>query len=210
MAFHDIRFPVEISLGAKGGPMRRTEIVTLSNGHEARNTPWAGSRRRYDAGFGAATIPKLEEVIAFFEARKGQLHSFRWRDPFDWKSCKTDETPTATDQQIATGDGATTAFILTKTYQSGDKAETREITKPVAGTVLIALDGIAQTEGPDFTVDHLTGRISLTTPPVSGANITAGYEFDVPVRFDTDQLELNFAAIKAGRIPSIPLVEVLS
>lgn len=210
MAFHDVRFPTRISFGSSGGPERRTEIVELANGFEERNTPWAHARRRYDAGYGLTGRDDLHEVIAFFEARRGRLHGFRYKDHTDFKSCPpvTDVTPA--DQPIGTGDGATQAFQLTKTYASGDDSYTRPIAKPVAGTVRIAVDGAEQTDGTDVTVDHTNGLVTFAflAIPGPGASITAGYEFDVPVRFDTDHLDIRLSDILAGDIPSIPLVEV--
>jgi uncharacterized protein (TIGR02217 family) len=203
--FHDILFPVDISLNSEGGPARRTEIVTLVSGHEERNSPWAGSRRSYNAGYGVKSLADIESVIHFFEARRGRLYGFRFRDPFDWKSCALAGAPQAEDQEIGTGDGAETAFQLAKTYASGGAAYARRIAKPVAGSVLAAIDGAPAA----FGVDEATGIVTFETPPAAGAIVTAGFLFDTPVRFDTDALRINLAAFQAGDIPSIPLIEVL-
>ena len=200
--FHDIRFPTNISLRSGGGPERRTRIVTLASGFEERNTPWALSRRRYDAGYGVRSLDDIHAVIAFFEARRGRLHGFRWKDWTDHKSCPPSATLAPTDQPIGTGDGTTATFPLTKTYASGPAAETRPITHPVAGTITAAIDA---TPAPVTTEN---GTITFATPPPSGAQITAGYEFDVPVRFDTDRLDIDLAGFEAGDIPSIPLIEI--
>ena len=207
--FHEILFPVDIALNSEGGPARKTDIVALVSGHEERNSPWAGSRRRFNAGYGVKSIDDIEDVIAFFEARHGRLYGFRFRDPFDFKSCRISETPGAEDQLLGTGDGVQTQFPLVKRYASGGASYTRNIKKPVAGSVLLAIDGAAQTEGTDFTVDDATGVMSLTTPAPAGQSVTAGFLFDTPVRFDADELRINLAAFKAGDIPSIPLIEVL-
>ena len=81
---------------------------------------------------------------------------------------------------------------------------------PVLGTVLLATDGIAQVEGSDFAVDPTTGIVTFVAGhiPGAGAVVTAGFEFDVPVRFDTDYLAINLASFKAGDIPEIAIVEV--
>ncbi|MEZ5810885.1 MAG: DUF2460 domain-containing protein [Rhizobiaceae bacterium] len=209
-SFHDVRFPVAISFGATGGPEHRNEIVRLTSGAEKRNARFAQSRRRFDAGTGLRSADDLHEVLSFFEARRGSLHAFRFADPFDMKSCRPDETPQATDQPIGTGDGATADFQIAKTYGDGADAYRRDITKPVAGTVLVAVDGVAKAEGADFSVDHLTGMVTFEAGSVPGAGtaVTAGYEFDVPVRFDTDQITAGIASFRAGRIPAVPLVEV--
>ncbi len=204
MAFHDVRFPERLSVGSTGGPRRRTEIVTLSNGFEQRNTNWADSRRSYDAGVGLSSLDELMEVVAFFEARRGQLHSFRWKDWLDWKSCLSGETPSALDQRIGTGNGATTAFQLVKRYEASVSAYVRKIDLPVVGAVKIAVDG-AETPA---SIDHATGLATLPEPPGAGAAVTAGFEFDVPVRFDTDRIVASLSALEAGEIPSIPVVEV--
>jgi uncharacterized protein (TIGR02217 family) len=210
MAFHDIRFPVDISLGAEGGPRRRTQIVTLGSGHEERNSPWAGSRRRFNAGFGVKSLEEIESIIAFFEARQGRLHSFRWRDPFDWKSCSIAQTPAATDQMIATGDGSADSFALIKTYMSGAQAYQRTIRYPVLTSLLVAVDGNTLGQSTDYSFDETTGNLVFAAPPAQGAVITAGYEFDIAVRFDTDELSISMTTLKAGDIPSIPVIEVLS
>lgn len=205
--FHDVRFPLDIALNAEGGPVRRTEIVTLVSGHEERNSPHARSRRRWNAGYGVKSLADIEKAIAFFEARAGRLYAFRFRDPFDWKSCSLADEPQADDQLIGTGDGAETAFQLVKTYESGGAAAVREIKKPVDGSVRISLDG-APLESGAYSVDNATGLVTLAAPPPPGAAVAAGYDYDCPARFDADALTINLAAFRAGDIPSIPLIEV--
>jgi uncharacterized protein (TIGR02217 family) len=207
MNFHEVRFPAALSAGSSGGPERRTEIVTLKNGFEERNSPWAHSRRRYDAGLGVRSLDDLAEVVAFFEARSGQLYGFRWKDWTDFKSCAPSEAPRATDQRIGTGDGVLKAFDLTKSYRSGPQSYARPIRKPVEGTVRVAVSGVALAEGA-FTVDTAAGRVFLAAAPAAGAPVTAGFEFDVPVRFDSDRITTSVAGFAAGEIPSIPVVEV--
>jgi len=206
MAFHEIRFPDNISRGARGGPERRTQIVELSSGDEERNANWANSRRRYDAAYGVRRTDDLAAVVAFFEARNGRLYGFRWRDWGDYKSCLPSQTPVASDQAIGTGDGVTTAFQLVKSYTSGAQTWTRTITKPVAGSVIVAFDGTTQNTG--WSVDITTGLVTFTTAPANATAITAGFEFDVPVRFDTDRLDVTHDIERLGSITSIPLIEV--
>jgi uncharacterized protein (TIGR02217 family) len=208
MAFHDTRFPVTVSFGSLGGPERRTDIVTLTNGFEERNTPWAHSRRRYDAGMGLRSLDDVERVIAFFEARSGQLHAFRWKDWSDFKSCLPSGTPGPEDQLIGTGDGTRRVFQLQKWYRSGLQDYARPILKPVAGTVVVAIEGDGKVEGLEFSVEASTGEVTFTLPPEAGTRITAGFEFDVPVRFDTDQILTSVASFHAGEVPKVPVVEV--
>ena len=208
MAFHEVRFPAKLSFGSVGGPERRTEIVQLTNGFEERNTPWSQSRRRYDAGLSLRSLDDIGELIAFFEARQGQLNGFRWKDWADYKSCAASATVGYEDQVIGTGDGVTSDFALTKTYVSGGSAETRGIAKPVQGAVRLGLQGDELVETVHFTVDYATGVVSFASPPAIGAQVTAGYEFDVPVRFDTDRIQVSVASFQAGEVPQVPVVEV--
>lgn len=210
MAFHDIRFPPSLSFGALGGPERVTQIVTLANGHEERNSPWAQARRRYDAGLGLRSLDDLHDLLAFFEARQGQLHGFRWKDWSDHKSCAPSATPDPFDQLIALGDEETTAFQLRKGYASGGVTHWRPIVKPVLGTVRVAVGGVPQKEGIDWTVDPATGVLTFAAAPDHGAEITAGFEFDVPVRFDTDAIRVQVSSFRAGEAPSVPVIEVRS
>ncbi|GGE21751.1 glycoside hydrolase family 24 [Primorskyibacter flagellatus] len=208
MSFHDVRFPAALSFGSTGGPERRTEIVTLANGYEERNSPWSQSRRRYDAGVAMRSLDDIEALLAFFEARQGQLYGFRWKDWSDYRSCLPSVDIAFTDQLLARGDGLTDAFQLTKDYRSGLEVARRVITKPVAGTVKVGVDGVEQREGVDFTVDLLTGIVTFEEAPVHEAEVTAGFEFDVPVRFDTDRIATSVAAFRAGDMPSVPVVEL--
>ncbi len=197
--FHEVRFPLRLSLNVTGGPVRRTDIVNLSNGREARNRRWRDSRRAYDAGSGMRSVADLYEVLSFFEARGGGLHGFRFRDPVDGKSCAPDRAVTPFDQVIGEGDGETVTFQLAKTYGDAAGEWRRVIAKPVAGTVRLAVDGVA------------TGLVVIDEDyiPQSGALVRVGFEFDVPVRFDADRIDLNIEAFRAGRIPTIPLIEIL-
>ena len=206
MAFHEVRFPDNISRGARGGPERRTQIVELASGDEERNASWANSRRRYDVAYGIRRADDLAAVVAFFEARNGRLHGFRFKDWGDHKSCLPSGTPAPTDQIIGTGDVATTAFQLVKHYDSGSQTWARTITKPVAATVRVALDGAEQLGG--WSVDTTTGLVTFDIAPAAGVAITAGFEFDVPVRFDTDVLDVTLDLERLGSITSIPLLEL--
>lgn len=208
MSFHNIRFPANLSFGSLGGPERRTEVVTLSNGFEERNTPWAQARRRYDAGLGLRSLDDVERLIAFFEARQAMLHGFRWKDWADFKSCRASRDITALDQSLGYGDGTKTTFQLVKTYRSGEWETVRVLTKPVAGTVKVAIAGTEVIESLAWTIDLETGVITFTSPPAVGAEITVGYEFDVPVRFETDLIQVSVAGFQAGDVPKVPVVEV--
>jgi uncharacterized protein (TIGR02217 family) len=207
-AFHDILFPLDIALKSAGGPERRTDIVALGSGREERNARWAHSRRRYDAGYGIKNLDALSEVVAFFEERRGRLHAFRWRDWLDHSSAAPGAAVTPLDQVIGTGDGVTATFHLIKTYGGLHAPYQRPIKKPVPGSVRVAVGG-SEVPGSDFTCDTATGIVTFLPghEPASGAAVTAGFLFDVPVRFDTDYLEVDLSAFAAGAIPKIPLIE---
>lgn len=210
MAFHEILFPVDISMRSSGGPERQTDVVTLGSNREIRNARWANSRRRYEAGYGVKTFASLAQVVAFFEERRGRLYGFRWRDRLDHKSCASDANPTATDQVLGAGNGTNKLFQLSKTYGQSFAPYVRTITKPVSGSVLVAVNGVTKTLGADYTVDLTTGLITFTTAPATAAQVTAGFQFDVPVRFDTDFFDVDYSAFTAGQVPKIPLIEVLA
>jgi uncharacterized protein (TIGR02217 family) len=208
MTFHEIRFPASLSFGALGGPERRTEIVTLANGFEERNTPWAHARRRYDAGLGLRSMDDVADLIAFFEARQGQLIGFRWKDWSDYRSCFPSQEIDADDQLLGMGDEARVAFQLVKTYRSGEASYTRPITKPVAGSVRVSIGGVPVVEGLDYALDLTTGIVTFDAPPDAGAQVRAGFAFDVPVRFDTDSILIAASRFEAGEIPNVPVVEI--
>lgn len=210
--FHEIRFPLDIARGARGGPERLTQIVTLASGREVRNSRWAHSRRRFDAGFGIRTLDALAAVVAFFEERRGRLHGFRWRDRLDWKSCPPLQNPTPNDQPIGIGDGATVTFQLGKDYGTGLATYRRPITKPWPGEVAVAVDGVLQSQPGQVSCDSATGIVTFASghAPAPGALVTAGFLFDVPVRFDIDAIEVDLSAFEAGEIPKIPIVEIIA
>lgn len=208
MSFHEVLFPAALSFGSSGGPERRTEVITLSSGFEERNTTWAHSRRSYDAGIGLRGADDIHEVIAFYEARLGKLYGFRWKDWADHRSGEPSASISSIDQPLGVGDDVATEFALSKTYTSGPGSYSRPITKPVGASVLVAANGVELSAGVDFSVDGATGAVSFVAPPAGGAVLTAGFEFHVPVRFDTDRIEVNLAAFEAGEIPSIPVIEV--
>lgn len=210
MTFHEVRFPTAISFGSSGGPERRTEIVVLGSGHEERNTRWADSRRKFNAGYGVKNLDDLHSAISFFEERRGKLYGFRWKDHTDFLSCPPLMTITNQDQFLGEGDGVQTDYQLTKQYGTDHAPYIRKITKPVEDTLILAVDNIPKTMGLDFQINSTTGIVSFLpgSIPQTGQVITAGFEFDIPVRFDTDSLKINMSRFNAGEIPDIPIIEV--
>ena len=209
-AFHEITFPLDIALGARGGPERRTEIVTTGSGREERNARWMHARRRWNAGYGVKSLDALSAVVAFFEERRGRLYGFRWRDRLDCSSAAHGLKSLPEDQVLGVGDSERASFQLVKRYGGGHAPYVRPITKPVAGSVRVAVGGVEVIDGIDFDSDPATGLVVFRAgrEPADGAAVTAGFLFDVPARFDTDFLEVDLAAFAAGDIPSIPIVEI--
>lgn len=208
MNFHDVIFPPSLSFGSVGGPQRRTDVVTLANGFEERNTPWAHSRRVYNAGLGMRSMDDVQALTAFFEARYGQMYGFRWKDWADFKSCRSSVVPVFDDQVIGFGDGVKTDFQLIKTYVSGGHSYFRPITKPVQGTVRVGVEQDELQESIDYEVETATGMVRFANAPDSDMVVYAGFEFDVPVRFDTDRILVSVASFQAGQVPNVPVIEV--
>ncbi len=203
-AFDDVLFPTEIGREAEAITEFSTQVVTSLSGYERRNSDWADARMTYDVAPGVRSEEELAELARFFRARRGSAIAFRFADPFEDSSNAMLDPPTALDQLIGVGDGVRTRFPLVKNYGAGADAQSRRITRPRAGTIVIAVNGVATTS---WTLGD-KGTILFDTAPAAGAQITAGYRFDVPVRFADDRLELNRATFGAGAMPSVMLVEV--
>ena len=206
MAFDEIELPLRVGFGSMGGPSFSTEIVVIDSGYERRNQNWSQARRSFDAHTGLRSAADVGTLLAFFHARAGRARGFRLRDWSDYSSAVDGvSTPAFGDQVIATGDGATVIFQLVKNYGSGGVTHVRTIAKPVAGSLVIGLNGTALTTG--FSVDATTGLVTFASAPAEGQVMTAGYLFDVPVRFDIDQLAISAETYALART-EIPLVEV--
>lgn len=205
-AFHETQFPPSISYGSKGGPRRITQIVSLKSGYEERNQSWKHSRRKYDAGVGLRNMGDIHDVIDFWEARSGALYGFRWKDWADYRSARGRSAITATDQVLGAGTGSLTTFQLVKRYANAGTEYVRLIRKPVIGSVVVARNGVVA--GTGWTLDPITGVITFATAPANGVVVTAGFEFDVPVRFESDELEISLDAFEAGSVPTIGVIEI--
>jgi uncharacterized protein (TIGR02217 family) len=206
MAFDEIQFPTSVSYGSSGGPRRLTQVVSLKSGFEERNQSWIYSRHEYDAGMGLRELKHIEQVLAFWEARSGALYGFRWKDWSDFKSGGIASPVACTDQLLGVGNGSNKVFQLTKRYISGAREYARPINKPVAGTVLLGLNGVNQLTG--WTVDTTTGIVTFGTAPGSGVSVTAGFEFDVPSRFADESLSISLEGWQAGAVQSIRIIEI--
>ena len=203
MAFHEVRLPTRLAFGSTGGVERRTDVVTLASGFERRSSPWAMGRRRFLIGANLRSLTDMAELTAFFEARRGRLYGFRFRDFADFASCGPGGTPAATDQELGVGSGTRTAFPLVKAY--GDVV--RPIAKPVEGTVRVEVGGV-ELASEAFSVNAATGLVTLDAAPGAGVAVTAGFLFDTPVRFDADRLEVTLESFGAGRMAAVPLIEI--
>lgn len=203
------RFPEDISQGSRGGPTWATTVVETDSGVEKRNQRWSYPRHQYDVAYGINTVARLENLISFFHVVAGKAIGFRYKDWLDYKSCARSATPTNADVQIGTGTGALSTFQIIKTYTQGSYNRFRKILKPVSGTLLVSVAGIAKTETTHYTVNYTTGIITFTggNIPTAGQAVNCGYEFDVPVRFDTDELSVNLSHYAAGST-AVPLIEL--
>ena len=200
-AFDDVRFPIALGREASAEPAFSTQIVTTAGGAEQRNSDWADARLRFDAGPGLRGEEDVHALLAFFRARRGAAVGFRFEDPFDNSSNGMTGAPGPADQGLGTGDGVRTEFALVKQYGGQE----RRITRPVAGSVRVAVDGVERVSG--WTLGA-SGRVSFDTAPADGAEVRAGYRFDVPVRFAEDRLAVSRATFEAGEIASVPLIEL--
>jgi uncharacterized protein (TIGR02217 family) len=194
--FDDVRLPEEVERGATGGPRFQTSITVLATGAEQRNVDWSTQRARWELSYGVQTKEDFNDVIKFFYARQGRARGFRFKDWSDFE---------AVTQNLGTGTGVLTTFQLVKKYTSV-VTYTRNITRPVSGTVSIFLDGVLQVSG--VSVNYATGLVTFTAAPGVGVVVTATFEFDVPVRFDTDELQLRLETFDAAAIESLPVVEL--
>jgi uncharacterized protein (TIGR02217 family) len=198
MNFLEVRFPSDISYGATGGPTYSTDVVAMFSGHEQRNSNWKNARSRYNISTGVKTEEQWQALISFFRSCKGKAYGFRFKDWGDYKGIK---------QRIAISDGMKHEFQLIKTYSSGDTLVTRIIKKPVKNTVKIYQQSNLRREF-DYLVDYTTGIVTFAEAPASGAIIMADFEFDVPVRFDTDELQLSIDSFNSGSWSGINLIEI--
>ncbi len=203
--FDDVDFPMSLGRAAEVQPSFSTAIVTTASGHEQRNMNWANARLRYDVGPGVRSEADVQALLSFFRARRGAARSFRFRDPLDQSSNAMTGIPTALDVRLGTGDGTTRSFALVKFYGGATGGEARRITRPVPDSVRVALDAAPRPSG--WTLEE-GGMIVFSTPPGPGVAVTAGFLFDVPVRFDTDQLSIAGHGPAAGEVVSVPLIEV--
>lgn len=203
MSFDEVQFPNKVAYGATGGPMFNTTITTLFGGYEQRNQNWSTSRGRWDISTGIKNSTDYAEVLAFFRARRGRARGFRFKDWGDY---------VGTSQLIGTGDASTTQFQLKKLYTSGGVTYSRDITKPVDGTVSVFVDSVAQDEGSanDYTLDTTTGIITFNSGsiPGDGLSVTATFQFDVPARFDVDHLATSIQNYEQYITQGIPVLEI--
>jgi uncharacterized protein (TIGR02217 family) len=204
-AFDDVDFPIALGRQASVEPGFSTAVVTTAAGFEQRNADWSDARMRYDAGLGVRSEADIEDLISFFRARRGAARAFRFRDPFDDSSNGMTDAPTATDQLLGEGDGVATRFQLVKRYGEGEEALERRITRPVAESVMLAVDGVVAATG--WVLDE-SGGVVFDVAPVDGAVVTAGFRFDVSVRFEEDRLNVSRSTFLAGEAASVPLIEV--
>ncbi|WP_271078924.1 DUF2460 domain-containing protein [Aurantiacibacter sp. MUD61] len=203
-SFDDVLYPLALGRDASVAPEFSTSISLTASGHERRNSQWSDARLNYDVGPGIRSQAELGVLLEFFRARRGPARGFRLSDPYDFSSNGLTGSPSMLDQLIGTGDGLTATFQLRKSYGAIDEPQLRNITRPRADTILISVDGVAET---DWLLGD-GGKITFTNAPPDGAAIRAGFLFDVPVRFAEDRLDISGATFAAGDAPSVALIEV--
>lgn len=196
-SFVEVQLPNAIALGATGGPTFSTDIIATFSGHEQRSINWSVARGRWNIATGIKGKADIDSFISFFRARRGRAVGFRFKDWSDYQ---------VTAGNIGTGDGAETDFQLRKQYDSGGVTVNRIIKKPVSGSLTVYLDGVEKTTG--VSLDSATGIVTLTPAPSNNVVITADFEFDVPVRFDTDQMDVMMDTASLGNWGNIPIVEI--
>lgn len=203
--FDDVSYPLALGRDATVSPEFSTTIALTASGHERRNALWSDALLHFDVGPGIRSEDELGTLLAFFRARHGPARGFRLRDPLDFSSNGMTATPTAVDQLLGTGDGSATGFALIKQY--GDPAnepQLRRITRPDPASLRVSVDGVETSDG--WTLDG--GTVVFDEAPADGAEIRAGFVFDVPVRFADDRLDIAGAAFAAGEAPSVGVVEI--
>lgn len=202
--FDDLPYPLALGRDATIMPEFSTSVSVTASGYERRNSLWSNARLRFDVGPGIRSEAELGVLLAFFRARRGAARGFRLRDPSDFSSNAMTAAPTLSDQELGTGNGIRAEFPLVKHYGEGDARQERRITRPLANSVVVSIDGVLST---DWTLDPL-GVVVFASPPAPGKVIRAGFLFDVPVRFAEDKLEIAGAAFAAGEAPSVPVIEI--
>ncbi len=196
-SFHEVRFPIDIAYGSVGGPEYSTDVIVTHGGNEKRNINWEAARNRYNVAYGVQSQQQLAVLVAFFRARKGKAYGFRFKDWGDYQ---------ALNQEIGVGDGVEVSFQLVKTYESSVNSESRMISKPIGSTIIIYIDDVLQASG--WTLDSSTGIITFDSAPDATAVIKADFEFDVPVRFDTDRLSVTLEDYGTYSLSEVLLVEL--
>jgi uncharacterized protein (TIGR02217 family) len=201
-SFDDVAFPCRIALGARGGPRRRTDVVTLASGREVRRSRWAGSRRQWQVALPSLSEADAMALSAFFEARGGRQRSFAFRDPFDHRTGTSPDGVLPTDETLGDGDGTRTVFALNKSY--GFSSRPIHLGEP--GSLRVALNGQETMDG--WSLAPARDAVVFDVPPSAGETVTAGFAFDVPARFGSDELVLQLGA-KGSSVPSLTIMEVL-
>lgn len=197
MSFLEIRFPESIAFNSSSILEFNTTIIKAKNGYEQRNINWNSNKMKFNIINGIKTKTELDELITFFRNVKGAGYGFRFKDFTDYQT---------ENQYIGVGNGETKEFQLIKAYRVSDNiVYYRKITKPVISTVRVFINDI---ESKDFNIDLTTGLITLNTVPEVNTSIKANFEFDVPVRFENDIMEITMNSINSGNVKEIILTEI--
>jgi uncharacterized protein (TIGR02217 family) len=199
MTIDAVRFPEIVEAGMEGGPEWNTDVAEMTSGAEKRNARWSMPRYKWNIGTGIRDQAAIDTLLAFFNARQGRAYGFLFKDWADYA---------ATDQNIGTGTGALTTFQLRKAYTSGARTLYRKITRPVSGSVSIKVNGVTIASPSNWSVSTTTGIVTFNSAPTNGHAVTASFEFDVPVRFESDHFPVTLEAVDVGFVGDLAIVEV--
>lgn len=194
MAIIETRLPTRVERGFSVVPARFTDIVALRSGVEYRNARWSSAKRRFSGRYGNWTREMRDELLAVWMACEGPTYAFRFKDHNDFD---------VTAQSLGTTPAGSTPVQLVKTYTFGSRTHTRTITKPVAGTVTVYQNGVAKAG----TLDTATGLFTPSTTWTAAQPLTWTGEFDVPVRFASDEIEFVLPDRAISEV-NVELVEV--
>lgn len=208
--FHNTTLPASFGYGSGGSSSFSTDVFSLKDGREQRNQNWAGEKRKFNLAYPVKDTAKILSLRNFFRLRSGMAYGFLFEDPLDNSSLPANAaggTPTNLDQIIGVGNGVTTEFQLKTTITDGIATFDYLVYKPTSSTLTVAVAGVAKTLGVHYTLSVL-GKITFGTAPVSG-NVTAGFRYKVPVRFETDEFFISYDEYLAFQVANLPIMEIV-
>lgn len=219
--FVDVYLPPDIrAYPWTSSPRWSTTITQVASAAEHRNQNWLNPLHSFKASQAVRCHEELEDLLEHWMVMRGPLFTFPMQDPLDFASARLKKANLApalagTDQFIAFGDGFTRVFTLQKKYTRGGVDYFRPITLPVVETVELMLNAIpvddSGSPGGPYTVDVVrdTGELIFSHAPPVASILTAGFLFDVPVRFlGDDSFDRIVSAFQVDGFADLDFVEV--